>query len=83
MTPWTDFEHEDKSKDGAQDNTELETQVIQAMETVKRWASNGEVKLGHSVNSVPFQGKAVKDVVTYLLGENDEYKKHVKTVRGE
>lgn len=53
------------------------------METAKSWARNGELKLGHSVNPIPGQGRAVKNVVKHLLGENDEYKNNVKKVRGE
>lgn len=56
--------------------------IVKSVETVKAWAKKGAQKLEDSVSLNPLVGKATKEAMIPLIGE-DGYKERAKEVRGE
>ncbi|KAG7108784.1 hypothetical protein HYQ45_013583 [Verticillium longisporum] len=53
--------------------------IINAVETAKKWASNGETALRNS--NIPLIGKNLKKVLENLLGTGDSYKEKLEIAR--
>jgi hypothetical protein len=71
----------DRNRDDTADDNELADAMVASMGTVKAWAKKAADKINDSVSLNPTVGKATKDAMIPLIGDNG-YKDRAKLVRG-